>query len=182
MYDRQTQSWWQQFTGTAIVGEMTGTALKMIPVRMDSFERFAATHPDGQVLQPSTTHQRNYGTNPYAQYDSASGPYPFLFKGDMPEGINPMARVVAVRQDGKPQAVSLAYLRENNFIQLGDLTMSWVEGQNSALDTRVIAEGRDVGNIIVQRDSPSGPLDVVHDVTFAFVFHAFNPDVIIKQN
>ena len=24
MYDRQTETWWQQFTGEAIVGEMTG--------------------------------------------------------------------------------------------------------------------------------------------------------------
>ena len=27
MYDRQTESWWQQFSGTAIVGAMTGTKL-----------------------------------------------------------------------------------------------------------------------------------------------------------
>ena len=33
MYDRQTESWWQQFLGEAIVGEMLGTQLKMIPVR-----------------------------------------------------------------------------------------------------------------------------------------------------
>jgi len=28
MYDRQTESWWQQFTGTAVVGELTGARLR----------------------------------------------------------------------------------------------------------------------------------------------------------
>ena len=38
---------------------------------------------------------RPYGRNPYAHYNSASRP--FLFRGDLPEGIKPMVRVVAVR-------------------------------------------------------------------------------------
>ena len=31
MWDRQTESWWQQFTGEAIVGRMAGTKLKFLP-------------------------------------------------------------------------------------------------------------------------------------------------------
>ncbi|MEQ8193857.1 MAG: DUF3179 domain-containing (seleno)protein, partial [Rhodospirillales bacterium] len=31
MYDRQTESWWQQFTGDAIVGKLTGQELQMLP-------------------------------------------------------------------------------------------------------------------------------------------------------
>ena len=36
MYDRQTESWWQQFLGEAIVGEMTGARLEMLPSRIES--------------------------------------------------------------------------------------------------------------------------------------------------
>ena len=36
--------------------------------------------------------------------------------------------------------------------------------------------GRDVGNVVVQRSGPDGMVDVVHDVSFAFAFHAFYPD------
>ncbi|MDA2933400.1 DUF3179 domain-containing protein [Acidobacteria bacterium AH-259-D05] len=32
MVDRQTGSWWQQLTGKAIQGKLSGTALKLIPV------------------------------------------------------------------------------------------------------------------------------------------------------
>ncbi len=182
MYDRQTESWWQQFTGTAIVGEKTGVALKMIPVRLESFERFAAANPQGQVLQPSASHRRSYGQNPYAGYDSESAPYAFLFSGDLPEDINPMARVIAVRAGNRNQAVALTYLRDKKTVRLGDIIMTWIEGQNSALDTLVISQGRDVGNIVVQRQTASGLQDVVYDVTFAFVVHAFNPEVTIIQN
>ena len=41
----------------------------------------------------------------------------------------------------------------------------------------MISEGRDIGNVVVQRRENGALLDVVHDLTFAFTFHAFNPDV-----
>jgi hypothetical protein len=96
MYDRQTQSWWQQFTGEAIVGAMTGRTLRLIPARLESFARFRQRFPDGDVLVPNDPGARNYGINPYAGYD-ATGQRPFLYDGSLPEGIEPMERVVAVR-------------------------------------------------------------------------------------
>jgi hypothetical protein len=38
---------------------------------------------------------RNYGRNPYVGYDAA-GQRPFLYDGTLPDGIEPMERVVAV--------------------------------------------------------------------------------------
>jgi hypothetical protein len=52
MYDRQTESWWQQFTGEAIIGEMLGTVLPLVPARLESFADFKARHPEGKVLVP----------------------------------------------------------------------------------------------------------------------------------
>ena len=40
MWDRQTESWWQQFTGEAIVGDMLGARLSLFPSRLESWERF----------------------------------------------------------------------------------------------------------------------------------------------
>ena len=45
MWDRQTESWWQQFLGEAMVGELTGERLAMLPSRVESFARFAAAAP-----------------------------------------------------------------------------------------------------------------------------------------
>ena len=170
MYDRATESWWQQFLGEAIVGARTGTRLTIIPARLESWERFAARFPEGQVLIPNNPGLRPYGANPYVGYDSAFEP--FLYDGEMPEGIAPMQRVVAVGD----KAWSLALLREKGTIEDGDLVLNWEPGQASALDTRAIDEGRDVGNVTVQRSAAEGMIDVAYDVTFAFVFHAFRPE------
>ncbi|MDP6426419.1 MAG: DUF3179 domain-containing protein [Rhodospirillales bacterium] len=167
MYDRQTESWWQQFLGEAIVGELTGTRLKMIPSRIESFARFKARFPKGKVLKPGGF--RGYGSNPYVGYDTSRRP--FLFRGDLPDDMPAMTRLVVVGD----QAWTLDLLRQKRRIQSGDLVISLEDGRNSALDTRNIAKGREVGNVIVQRRSAAGLKDEVHDITFAFVFKAFRP-------
>ncbi|MGB0749196.1 MAG: DUF3179 domain-containing protein [Magnetospiraceae bacterium] len=166
MYDRQTESWWQQFSGEAIVGEMTGTELTMRPARIESFGRFRAQHPNGKLLVPNDPDRRRYGENPYVGYDSAAAP--FLYRGDLPENLPPMMRVVVV----EGRAWTLPLLRERGVIDAGDLQITWEAGQNSALDTAKIAQGRDVGSVAVTQNGEA----VVHHVTFAFVFHAFHPD------
>ena len=170
MYDRQTESWWQQFLGEGIVGSMTGKRLKMLPSRIESIERFRKAHPNGKILLPVDTRMGAFGLNFYGGYDTLA--QPFLYRGPLPKGIPPMARVVAIDKE----AWSLDLLRKNKRIEAGNLVLSWEAGQNSALDSQDISKGRDVGNVIVQRKTPKGLMDEVHDVTFAFVFHAFRPD------
>jgi len=174
MYDRQTESWWQQYTGEALFGSYAGKRLQMLPSRLESWSQFLARHPEGTVLKPPQPIQRAYGTNPYVGYDTSR--FPFLFSGEVPEYIKPLARVIVV--DGA--AWSLDFIREKGVLNAGELTISWQPGQNSALDTSSLQNGRDVGTVTVQRLNDSGQLqDVTHHVTFAFVFHAFHPEAII---
>jgi Protein of unknown function (DUF3179) len=173
MYDRQTESWWQQFTGDAIVGALTGRQLHLVPSRLESFERFRNRFPEGQVLVPNDPNARNYGRNPYAGYDDV-GRRPFLYDGSLPEGIDPMERVVAIETaPGHYEAWALALLRHRGTIHSGALLIEWQRGQVSALDSASMRTGRDVGNVIVQRQMGDRLVDVPYDVTFAFAFHAF---------
>ncbi len=174
MYDRTTDSWWQQFTGQAIVGEMLGEQLMLKPSRIVSFADFKARQPDAPVLIPNNPELRDYGRNPYANYDSAASP--FLYRGDMPEGIEPMARVVVVRTSGEPIVVTMERARTSGFEQDG-YRIEWSSGVASALDRSRISEGRDIGTVRVTKDGE----DVVHDITFAFVAHAFHPETKIIQ-
>ncbi len=179
MYDRETESWWQQFLGEAIAGELTGTVLEIVPSRVESVERFAARHPDGKMLVPSNFFSmliRSYGRNPYSGYDTSR--WPFLYRGDYDGPVPPLARVVVVGDE----AWTLEYLRAAGRIEQGDLVLTWEEGQNSALDHSQISRGRDIGNVVVQRRVDGGLEDVAHDIPFAFVFHAFVPDGIIHHN
>jgi hypothetical protein len=174
MYDRQSQSWWQQFSGEAIAGSMTGKSLRMLPSRLQSFGEFVAESPEGTVLVPGDPASRPYGRNPYVAYDSATKP--FLYDGPLPEGVAAMARVVVVREDGDIFAVTLDLLRRKSPLRRGSLVLSWREGQASALDTATIAEGAEVGTVRVQRNGA----DVPYDVTFAFVVKAFHPNAEIR--
>ena len=179
MYDRQTESWWQQFSGEAIVGTLLGGQLKILPARLENFAAFRKRHPNGRVLVPTNPGLRAYGSNPYVGYDSAARP--FLFNGTLPKGINPMARVVVVGKRTSPHAVSVKLLRERGTMRIDDLVLSWRAGQASALDTSTIDKGRDVGTVSVVRVGAGGKRsDVAYDVTFAFVFHAFHPNRTIR--
>lgn len=179
MYDRQTESWWQQFVGKGIVGVHNGRDLKMLPSRVEAFEMFKKEHPNAPVLVPSNTRMRNYGTNPYIGYDTRPFPYMhFLEKDQLPKDIHPMARVIMVHGDTEPLAVTLKHVRKTGAFEKGDIHFSWTRGQASALDEHVIAKGRDVGNIRVSRKSANGKMmSVVHDITFAFVVALFYPEL-----
>lgn len=48
MYDRGTESWWQQFTGEAITGQLTGTKLALVPSRLESWKNFKSRHPQAK--------------------------------------------------------------------------------------------------------------------------------------
>lgn len=171
MYDRQTESWWRQFLGEAIVGSMTGKRLKLLPARIESFANFRARAPQGKVLKPNFSLFRDYGRNPYEGYDSLSSPW--LYKGDLPVDIAPLARVVTV--DG--EAWSLDLLRKLGTIAKDDMVISWEPGQSSALDTSIIAQGFDIGNVVVQRKTDGEVMeDIPYGVDFAFAFRAFYPD------
>ncbi|WP_350332966.1 DUF3179 domain-containing protein [Coralliovum pocilloporae] len=177
MYDRKTESWWQQFTGEAIVGKKTGDRLTMLPVTVESFELFRTAYPNGKVLVPNHDGLRRYGENPYVNYDSRDRPYP-LFMGNLPSDVDPMTRVVVIKDTkaGQPRAVTLPRLREDGRLRLGDVELRWIAGQNSALDTEAIADGKDVGNVTALRHSGNRQSAVVYDVTFAFAYRAFHPD------
>ena len=175
MYDRQTESWWQQFMGEAIVGALTGTRLDIVATRLESVADFRARAPaDAQVLVPNDRYAKRYGYNPYRGYDTLARP--FLYDGSVPEGIEPLARVVSL--EGREAAWSFDLLRAKKRIETPDGTvLTWSPGQASAVDASFIPDGRDVGTVTATKNGE----DQVYFVEFAFAFHAFHPDAPIHH-
>lgn len=167
MYDRTTESWWQQALGEGIVGAHTGDKLTKLTSWMESWAEFKARNPEGLVMdQPKLS--RAYGVNPYVGYDGSAKP--FLYNGEMPPfGIPPLMRVVQVGDRAWP----MDRLQKLQQLTEAGVTISWRAGQASALDSRDINQGKDVGSIRV-RDGDGK--DVLHDVMFAFAFQAFYPN------
>ena len=148
MYDRTTESLWQQFTGEGVVGDLAGEELTFLPSRLISFADFVQAYPDGLVLSRETGYSRDYGRNPYVGYDDINSG-PFLYNDPIDERLRPMARVVTVSLDDVDAAYPLEILSEAGVIhdQQGeqDLVVFHVPGTVSALDQGSIAGSRDVG-------------------------------------
>jgi hypothetical protein len=149
MYDRQTQSWWQEFSGEAIVGELSGARLKVLPNSIVSWEDFKKAHPDGKVLSRDTGHIRSYGYNPYYLYDSDENP--FLYNGPKDARLSALERVAAVLIGDDAIAVPFSLLESEPVVQLDlgeeQLVFLFKQGTASALDSQAIEDGRDVGAV-----------------------------------
>jgi hypothetical protein len=149
MYDRGTESWWQQATGEAVAGTLTGEQLEIIPSLTISFDQARKAFPDAQVLSRDTGIIRPYGTNPYEGYDTLERP--FLYQGpEIEEDHGFLDQVLVVQAGGSHRAVAYSQLQEEKLVQfiLGGrhLVLFWAPGTASALDSRSIADGRDVGS------------------------------------
>ena len=115
MWDRQTQSWWQQITGEAIVGELTGTKLKFMSSPIVSWASFEEAFPEGQVLSRDTGFNRNYDRPSYTGYDSI-GSTPFLFSGKIDDRLEAVERVVALSVGDTHVAYPFMFLEANPVI------------------------------------------------------------------
>jgi len=148
MWDRQTESWWQQFSGDAIVGELTGEHLTFLPAQIVSWDAFKQAYPNGDVLSRDTGFDRPYGTNPYPGYDDIDS-RPFLFDGTRDDRLPPMERVVGVVRGEQGVAYPFPVLQERRLIedQVDEtpIVVLWAPGTSSAVDSRDVVTGRDIG-------------------------------------
>jgi Protein of unknown function (DUF3179) len=178
MYDRQTQSWWQQFGGEAVVGELTEKKLRQLPASIVAWEDFRRAHPEGRVLSRDTGFSRSYGENPYSGYDSVDTPPFFPVENLDDDRLPPKERVVFIERGGEQVVVPFSALTEAKTIEVEvggeELEVTWRPGTRSALDSGVIASARDVGTALV-RSRETGEL-VVFDLPFWFAVAAFAPD------
>ena len=159
MWDRQTESWWQQLTGEGIVGTHAGKKLTFLSAPLVAYETFRRAFPEGQVLSKDTGFARPYGNNPYVAYDAPGG-RPFLYRGEIDPRLAPMERVVAVESGGWARAYPYALLAKEGVVQDSlngsELVVFHQPGARSALDRSVIAASRDVGAVGVFRRELEG--------------------------
>jgi hypothetical protein len=150
MYDRQTETWWQQATGEGIAGKYTEKRLNYVPSLFISWEDAMVKYPNALVLSADTGWDRPYGTNPYAGYDTGS---PFLYRGQAPpwtnESLNMLDRILTVENDNEIRHYSYKALKQeqlkNDIMKDRKIVVFWAAGTASALDSSRINEGRDVG-------------------------------------
>jgi len=145
MYDRQTESWWQQFTGRGIVGRYSGAELRQVPSTIAAFADFRKAFPRGRVLSRETGFSRPYGRNPYRGYDRI-GDMPFLFTDPVDPRLPAMERVLGVAAHGVVRVYPFTTLSAIRVVndQVGSepIAMFTAAGMLSALDAEVIRDSR----------------------------------------
>jgi Protein of unknown function (DUF3179) len=181
MYDRQTESWWQQFGGRALVGELTGEKLEQVPARVVAWREFEGNHPEGKVLSRATRHSRRYGENPYTGYDDVDSPPFFPTRNSDDDRLPPKERVVFIERGGEAVAVPFSTLQRQKRVRVEiaghSLEVRWRSGVASSLDSGSMADGRDVGAAEVRE----GERLVAFDEPFWFAVAAFRPNVRIVR-
>jgi hypothetical protein len=71
MFDRQTNSYWFQIGGEAVIGTLTGSRLVSLPSTMMPWASWRQQHPDTLVLSDSTGFSRPYDVDSLQGYEVA---------------------------------------------------------------------------------------------------------------
>ena len=165
MWDHETQSWWQQGTAEAIVGEMTGARLKLIPSQVVTWRDFKAAFPKATVLAAGSEH----GYNPYFGYDTS---LPFLFEGPIDGRLRATERVIGIRIGGDVRAYPYEELSKARVVQERrggrNLVIFYEPSGLSTLDEVAVSLSRSVGTAAVFLSEVEGRL-----LTFEFRDDAF---------
>ena len=86
MYDRQTDSLWNQFTGKPVSGALRGSGIELavLPVAINRWDDWLRRHPDTRVLAFETGFQRDYRPGrPYGAYFSSPE---LMFPAELADG------------------------------------------------------------------------------------------------
>ncbi len=118
MYDRTTNTLWEQFTGEPVWGDLVGSGVRLdiLPVVHTTWDQWLADHPDTLVLDIDTGHFRDYGEGvAYAGYFASSG---LMFP--VPDRGGPLAvkeSVYAVRLHGEVVGYPILLLGKEDFLE-----------------------------------------------------------------
>ena len=168
MYDTETNSLWNQFTGRPVVGRLTGSGitLKTRPLVIARWGDWLKTHPETRVLDIQTGYARDY--RPGAPYGAYFASPELMFPALADEGrLKQKDYVFALRSSGTEKAWPLkvfeggAVINDRagviDLVLIGDAATRTVRAYRS--DGRLFEKGGDADHVV----SKSAPWLVTED-------------------
>lgn len=154
MWDRQTESWWQQLEGKGLVGKLAGAEIEQVYAPIISLQDFERRWPEGKVLSSETGHDREYGTNPYEDYDSPDQTEkPFMFDGEIDARLRATERVVDFCQGDECVIYPWSVVAEQEVVHdepFGKpIVLFYEPGAVTVVGDRQIKNARNIGSITV---------------------------------
>ncbi len=163
MYDRKTESLWPQILGEAVVGEMTGAKLPILPSDQIRYGDWKKKFPNGQVLSRNTGHIRFYGQDPYGDYYSTPGTFFPVSKQD--DRLGEKELVLGIVVNGKAKAYQPAAVKRE-----GEVTDTF-QGK-----TIVARYERDIDAVRLYEQKTDGSLERINPfVAYWFSWAAARP-------
>lgn len=168
MYDRTTESLWEQLTGEALAGPQIGNRLKKITVSTLPWADWKVQYPDTKVLSTDTGYARDYEDFPYGDYNTSGNVFFPLENRD--DRLFAKELVYGVTLYDKSKAYSISDL-EKSFPAGGEfddtvgghpVLVSW-EDHNFRVTDTVTGE------------------EIVSEIGFWFAWAAFYPDTEIYR-
>lgn len=159
MYDRETETWWQQATGVGVLGTYAGRQLDVLPSSIVAWSEFRAAHPDASVLDRATGYDRPYGRNPYPGWDRVRR-IPFFKAGEQlfcdglesAPCIDAKERVAVVRAGGETVVFPFRRLAASGGLVETDVggvpvVAWWQPGVRTVLGSELIERSNQVGTV-----------------------------------
>ena len=143
MYDRQTESLWNQFTGRPVSGPLRGSGIELQqrPVVIEPWGAWRARNPQTKILSVNTGHSRNYGSGVVYRDYFASPDLMFPARVDQTR-LKQKDYVFTIRQFGAAKAWALDLFADRRVVndEIG-LTPIVLVGDQSGRTVRAYERG-----------------------------------------
>jgi Protein of unknown function (DUF3179) len=114
MYDRTTQSLWNQAMAQGIVGKFAGIKLERIPFDVSYWKEWKQLYPESKVLSTDTGSSRPYGADPYGDYYTNGDILFPVSGGDDRLGLKEI--VIGFENEGQHKAYKLQEIEDKKVI------------------------------------------------------------------
>lgn len=110
MYDRQTESLWQQITGEAFAGKSRGSQLKTLPLSMVAWSDWRAQYPNAEVLTVEGVGTDSYQKTAYGDYAESERIYMAVSATDA--RLHPKRKILGMEIGEQAIAIDSEWLAE----------------------------------------------------------------------
>ncbi len=154
LFDRETETWWQQMTGYGVTGELHAAQMHPLPFATVALEEYKRAFPEGPVLNAPDGTPIRYRLNPYLGYDVPAGK-PMFTSGEPDARLPAMQRVVVIEIAGRQIAAPFpkdGLVRAYHLERDGERVVLFYDAlARSPLDGRDIPASRSVGSFTAFR-------------------------------
>ena len=134
MYDEQTESLFEQFTGVGVVGPLRGVQLERLPLSVTTWKEWRAVHPETTIVAADAGDDPTYEPEPLEGRDSDGPIFPVGERDERLAAQEPVVGTITPR--GQPVAfpaqLARKALREGRPVTMGCVTLGFDGGSVTA--------------------------------------------------